>query len=152
METRHGMSSASFTTKYLLVLHPRRGPFLSCTDSFVVYAQAVVEVESLTPTDPYMIESIESMKVDGIDVLYGQWLIEGAPRVLLMDVKAAYDRLDEWKRDLSRIANIPFPADDTETNDAIVFGYLVAWFLGVVCHHYQYWSLTSDTLLSLVPY
>jgi glycogen(starch) synthase len=28
------------------------------------------------------------------------------------------------------VANIPAPENDSETNDAIVFGYLVAWFLG----------------------
>ena len=67
-------------------------------------------------------------------MLYGRWLIEGAPRVLLIDTKTGYQWLDEWKTDLWNVAGIPSPPGDDETNEAIVFGYLVAWFLGEVGH------------------
>lgn len=72
------------------------------------------------------------MKERGIDMMYGRWLIEGAPRVLLIDTGGGYQFLDEWKGDLWHAAGIPSPANDGETNEAIVFGYLVAWFLGEV--------------------
>jgi hypothetical protein len=72
------------------------------------------------------------MKERGINTLYGRWLIEGAPRVLLIDTSTGYRWLDEWKGDLWNTAGIPSPAGDAETNEAIVFGYLVAWFLGEV--------------------
>jgi hypothetical protein len=72
------------------------------------------------------------MRDRGVGILYGRWLIEGAPRVLLMDTKTAYGFLDEWKSDLWNLASIPSPPNDDETNEAIVFGYLVAWFLGEV--------------------
>jgi glycogen(starch) synthase len=72
------------------------------------------------------------MKERGIETLYGRWLIEGAPRVLLIDTSTGYRWLDEWKADLWNVAGIPSPAGDAETNEAIVFGYLVAWFLGEV--------------------
>jgi len=72
------------------------------------------------------------MKERGIGILYGRWLIEGAPRVLLFDTKSAYQYLNEWKTDLWNVAAIPSPDNDDETNEAIVFGYLVAWFLGEV--------------------
>lgn len=72
------------------------------------------------------------MRDRGIGILYGRWLIEGAPRVLLIDTKTAYKYLNEWKTDLWNIASIPSPPGDDETNEAIVFGYLVAWFLGEV--------------------
>ena len=52
--------------------------------------------------------------------------------MLLIDTKTAYRFLDEWKADLWNTAAIPSPAGDAETNEAIVFGYLVAWFLGEV--------------------
>lgn len=65
-------------------------------------------------------------------MMYGRWLIEGAPRVLLFDTKTAYGYMDEWKADLWNVASIPSPPNDDETNEAIVFGYLVAWFLGEV--------------------
>lgn len=69
----------------------------------------------------------------GIRTLYGRWLIDGAPRVLLLDTKSAYGFLDNWKSDLWSTTGIPSPPGDEETNEAIVFGYIVAWFLGEVC-------------------
>ena len=68
----------------------------------------------------------------GIQTVYGRWLIDGAPRVLLFDTGTAYRFLDEWKGDLWNVAGIPSPPNDHETNEAIVFGYLIAWFLGEV--------------------
>jgi hypothetical protein len=76
--------------------------------------------------------TMQSMKDRGIGMLYGRWLIEGAPRVLLLDTKTAYQYMNEWKTDLWNVASIPSPPGDDETNEAIVFGYLVAWFLGEV--------------------
>src|SRR5436190_3590308 len=72
------------------------------------------------------------MQSRGVKGLYGRWLIEGAPRVLLFDTGSAWTRLDEWKADLWSVGGIPAPPSDHETNETIVFGYLVAWFLGEV--------------------
>jgi glycogen synthase len=94
--------------------------------------QAAVEVEPLTPTNKELAATMESMQKRGIQLLYGRWLIEGAPRVLLIDTKTGYQWLDEWKADLWNVAGIPSPPGDDETNEAVVFGYLVAWFLGEV--------------------
>jgi glycogen synthase len=102
-----------------------------------------VEVEPLEPTDPALKETIASMEERGISLLYGRWLIEGAPRVLLIDTSTGYRWLDEWKGDLWAAAGIPSPAGDRETNEAIVFGYLVAWFLGEV--GYRPWSHSCCT-------
>lgn len=88
------------------------------------------EVEELTPTNEHLRGSLEAMSARGIKFLYGRWLIEGAPRVLLFDTSTGYSRLDEWKMDLWSVAGIPAPPSDGESNEAIVFGYLVAWFLG----------------------
>ena len=92
-----------------------------------------MEVEELQPSNPELRATINSMKDRGIQMVYGRWLIEGAPRVLLIDTKSAYNFMDEWKADLWNAASIPAPPSDEETNEAIVFGYLVAWFLGEVC-------------------
>ena len=95
-------------------------------------ASAAVEVEEIVPKDPAMVATIKSMNDRGIKTLYGRWLIDGAPRVLLFDTGTGYYKLDEWKGDLWSTAGIPSPPDDHETNEAIVFGYLIAWFLGEV--------------------
>ncbi len=93
-------------------------------------ASAAVEVEPLVPTNPELAETITNMQSRGIGLVYGRWLIEGAPRILLIDTKTGYQWLDEWKADLWNTAGIPSPPGDDETNEAVVFGYLVAWFLG----------------------
>ncbi|RVX73603.1 Glycogen [starch] synthase [Exophiala mesophila] len=91
---------------------------------------AAVEVEVLEPAPGPLRDTISSMQERGIELMYGRWLIEGAPRVLLINTGTGYRWLDEWKGDLWAAAGIPSPSSDSETNEAIVFGYLVAWFLG----------------------
>ncbi|KAL9107437.1 MAG: hypothetical protein Q9227_007634 [Pyrenula ochraceoflavens] len=93
-------------------------------------ASAAVEVEPLEPTFSKLKDTIDSMQERGINILYGRWLIEGAPRVLLIDTSTGYRWLNEWKADLWATAGIPSPEGDHETNEAIVFGYLIAWFIG----------------------
>jgi glycogen(starch) synthase len=78
---------------------------------------------------------MKAMDERGIKTLYGRWLIDGAPRVLLFDTGTGYRWLDEWKGDLWSSAGIPSPPGDSETNEAIVFGYLIAWFLGEYTFH-----------------
>jgi hypothetical protein len=96
------------------------------------YKTAPLEVETLEPETPELRLTLESMKERGVKFLYGRWLIEGAPKVLLFDTGSVYHKLDEWKGDLWNVAGIPSPPNDHETNEAILFGYLVAWFLGEV--------------------
>jgi glycogen(starch) synthase len=81
-----------------------------------------------------MKRTLQNLRSRGINFLYGRWLVEGAPNVLLFDIGSASYRMNEWKADLWNVAGIPSPQDDRETNDAIVFGYLVAWFLGEYRH------------------
>ena len=93
-----------------------------------------MEVEEIAPRDPSLVATIKSMNERGIATVYGRWLIDGAPRVLLFDTETAYGYLDEWKGDLWSTAGIPSPPNDSETNEAIIFGYLIAWFLGEVSY------------------
>ncbi|KAG1794253.1 glycogen synthase [Suillus plorans] len=101
----------------------------------LIYKTAPMEVETQEPTDPALVATLQSMRAQGVKCLYGRWLIEGAPRVLLFDTGSQYHRLDEWKADLWNLAGIPSPPNDHETNETIVFGYLVAWFLGEYVAH-----------------
>ena len=100
------------------------------------YKTAPMEVEQEDPSDPHLAATFDSMRAQGVKLLYGRWLIEGAPHVLLFDTGSQYARLDEWKGDLWNLAGIPSPPNDHETNESIVFGYLVAWFLGDVRHRF----------------
>ena len=97
------------------------------------YKSAPMEVEAEEPKDPHIAATLDSMRVKGVKCLYGRWLIDGNPHVLLFDTGSQYHRIDEWKGDLWNLAGIPTPPSDHETNESIVFGYVVAWFLGEVC-------------------
>ncbi|CAH1761891.1 10991_t:CDS:2 [Entrophospora sp. SA101] len=89
---------------------------------------AEVEIEEVT--NPHFKETLAEMSKQGIRWTYGRWLIEGNPHVLLFDINSISAKLDEWKADLWNATGIPSPPNDQETNDAVLFGYLVAWFLG----------------------
>ena len=99
------------------------------------YASAQIEVEELPVKDPLIKQTLDAMSERGIRWLYGRWLIEGAPRVLLFDLQSASHNLDEWKSDLWSLAGIPIPDHDQESNDAILLGYLVAWFIGELVYN-----------------
>lgn len=99
---------------------------------------ADIEVEEITDESqiPEAInKTLKSMAERGIQYVYGRWLIEGAPRVILFDLGSAWGYLADWKNDLWSVAGIPAPEGDKESNDAIVLGYLVAWFLGELTTH-----------------
>ncbi|CAG8522138.1 7687_t:CDS:2 [Dentiscutata heterogama] len=118
---------------------------------------AAAEVEPEPVTNWYMKEILDDMTRQGIKWMYGRWLIEGAPRVVLFDTNSIIERLDAWKADLWNVAGIPSPPNDQETNDAVLFGYLVAWFLGdfvvreksraVIAHFHEWMSACAIPLM-----
>lgn len=77
---------------------------------------------------------LQSMTTRGVRFVYGRWLIDGSPRVLLFELDSVAGFLNEWKGDLWSLVGIPSPEHDQETNDAIMLGYTVAWFLGELAH------------------
>jgi len=87
------------------------------------------EVETSEPINEAMIKAIKELRNNGVKVIYGRWLIEGYPRVLLFDIASAAWKLDEWKRELWESMHIGVPWHDKESNDAIIFGFLTTWFL-----------------------
>jgi len=101
------------------------------------HQSAYMEVEKQTPANSQLRGAIKAMNDAGVRTLYGTWLIDGAPTVLLFDLESVRHRLNEWKADLWSNCGIPSPEHDTETNDAIIFGYLTAWFLGELCSRFK---------------
>lgn len=89
-------------------------------------------------TSHALFDTLSSMRDRGVKFLYGRWLVEGGPTVLLFDTGSVVEKLNEWKTDLWNLAGIPTPSNDTETNETILFGYLVAWFLGEVSFSFPF--------------
>ncbi|KAG9510702.1 Glycogen [starch] synthase, partial [Fragariocoptes setiger] len=96
--------------------------------------QVATEVEVKTPTDSVFRDTIQTMSDHGVRVIYGNWLVEGSPIVLLFDIGSASWKLDEWKHDFWDKCHIGVPHLDRESNDAIIFGYMVCWFLEEFYH------------------
>ncbi|GAU97511.1 hypothetical protein RvY_08793 [Ramazzottius varieornatus] len=88
------------------------------------------EVEVMEPDTDVLKKSIEDMKNQGIGVVFGRWLIEGYPRVVLFKIESAAWKLEEWKGELWNATRIGIPWQDKESNDTVIFGFLVAWFIG----------------------
>ena len=98
-------------------------------------ANSPLEVEEEEPEEPALQATIYAMRSGGVRVIYGKWLVEGAPAVILFDLRSVAHRLAEWKSDFLDVSRINSPANDQEMNDAILFGYLTAWFLGEVLNN-----------------
>src|SRR5690606_13723630 len=70
----------------------------------------------------------DKLRDQGIPCHYGRWLVEGRPRVILLDYRARYPMLNTDKYLLWKDHGIPTLADDGEVNDVVAFGFTVAEF------------------------
>ena len=84
---------------------------------------AAVEMESCEPTG-MLAEAVKRMRELGVSVHCGYWLIEGRPRVILLDYGAAFNRLGEFKYMLWKDHGIQTHDDDGDTNNVVAFGFL----------------------------
>lgn len=97
-------------------------------------ASVRTEVEVREPEIGALRRTLHSMRQNGVHVIYGNWLIEGYPQVVLFDIKSMYHRLGQWKKDLWECSHIGTPDNDNESNDAIIYGFLCTWFIGEFLH------------------
>eukprot|EP00041_Stephanoeca_diplocostata_P027363 m.751157 g.751157 ORF g.751157 m.751157 type:complete len:711 (-) comp23165_c0_seq2:3337-5469(-) len=83
---------------------------------------------------PALAATIQSMRDRGIVIHFGRWLVPGAPKVVLFDMDSTAPHINNWKHDLFEKTRIGCPDSDGDAQNAIVFGYLCAWFLGEYMH------------------
>lgn len=88
------------------------------------------EVEQGDLSNTKVMDAVNALRKAGIKIVTGRWLIDGYPQVILMDISSGMNRLDQWKYELYQDCGIETPTDDMETNNALVLGNLVCWFLG----------------------
>ena len=65
----------------------------------------------------------------GWNVMLGRWLVEGHPTLILFDVGSAACNMNSWKHELYEKAQIGIPHQDTECNDLIILGFMIAQFI-----------------------
>lgn len=61
-------------------------------------------------------------------------LLVGLLKVVLFNIGSIYHKLGSMKNAFWNRTHIGIPDPDTESNDAVVLGYLVAQFIGEVKH------------------
>ena len=59
----------------------------------------------------------------------GRWLVDGNPQIILFDIGSASDKLLAYKTEFYDGCKIGIPNQDTECNDAVLFGFMVAKFI-----------------------
>jgi glycogen(starch) synthase len=90
-------------------------------------ATAALEFEE-RPTEGIIREALDRLRAAGIPCHFGRWLVPGRPRVILLDYRARYSRLDEDKYLLWKDHGISTHASDGEVNEVVAFGFTVAEF------------------------
>ena len=64
----------------------------------------------------------------GFEIYYGEWLVSGRPKVVLINPNNVYDRLGEIKYNLWEYYGISFPGEDELIDPLISFGHLCEVF------------------------
>jgi glycogen(starch) synthase len=104
------------------------GPYFS--------GQAPSEFEPLEDEDCPFYRSAMNLRNKGFDVHYGQWLVTGRPRVVLLNPFSAYFRLGEIKYILWEHHNISSPDGNDLFDQVCAFGELARLFI---------WELIQNT-------
>ncbi|EDV29326.1 uncharacterized protein TRIADDRAFT_20144 [Trichoplax adhaerens] len=87
------------------------------------------EVEVIQPENKVIADVVASMREKGVKVIVGRWLIDGYPQVILFDINSHRHALEAWKKELWDKTHISTNVVDSETDNAILFGFIVTWFL-----------------------
>lgn len=90
-------------------------------------ATAALEFEE-QPAEGAIRRTLDRLRDQGITCHYGRWLVQGRPRVILLDYRGRYTSLDADKYLLWKDHGIPTVASDGEVNDVVAFGFTVTEF------------------------
>ena len=88
---------------------------------------SAVEFEERRPTGPTGL-AVKALRAGGFEVHYGDWLVTGQPRAILLNPHSALAYLAEIKYQLEQRHGISCPHDEPLTDQALAFGFLVHRF------------------------
>jgi glycogen synthase len=81
---------------------------------------------------PIYADILDDLEKIGIKCVFGSWLIEDSPLVILLDIAGHRSRAQELCYLLQEKFSIFIEPNDAETIDAVIFGYLVFKLLQIV--------------------
>ena len=85
------------------------------------------------PKDP-ILKAVDTMRENGFDVHYGNWIISGRPRVVLFNPNSATGKLDSIKYKIWEHHGISIPSNDQLLNQVILFGHMMEEFFRIIVH------------------
>ncbi len=91
-------------------------------------ATAAVEFEAAYPAAP-LGPAVKAFQALGFTAYYGRWLVTGRPQVILLDTACLRGRIAEIKYYMWEHHKISSPAQDSEVEGVLAFGFLVCEFL-----------------------
>ncbi len=94
---------------------------------------AAIEFEE-RPAEGPISEVLDKLRDEGMPCHYGDWLVPGRPRVILLDYRARYACLDIDKYLMWKDHGISTVASDGEVNEVIAFGFAVTEFFRHLTH------------------
>lgn len=119
LKTKAAAMQAAWGERYFLI-----GPYNPST--------AAIEFEE-QPTDGFIRDALDRLRDQGIPCHFGRWLVHGRPRVILLDYRGRFAKLDSDKYLLWKDHGIATIASDGEVNETIAFGFTVAEFFKELC-------------------
>ncbi len=93
---------------------------------------AEVEFEEHTPTGPFG-QAVKLFREWGFDAKFGYWLVTGRPRVVLLDLSCAGNRIADIKYQFWKHHHVQMPAGDQMIDQVALFGFLVEQFFHALC-------------------
>ncbi|KZS05401.1 putative Glycogen synthase [Daphnia magna] len=107
-------------------------------------AKQEVETFELPQGTPLAI-AVKNLRDRGFKVVTGNWLVDGNPLLVLFDIGSAAWNLDNYKKELFEKSGVGIPHHDTESNDAVIFGFMAAQFIAEFNHAALQEHQTSDS-------
>lgn len=93
-----------------------------------------VEYEALEP-DPLLMPVLEALEEAGLTIHYGQWLVTGRPRCILIDLAISPAELQKIKHRFWEQFGISLPTDQPLLDETLVFGYRAFRFFQELVTH-----------------
>jgi glycogen(starch) synthase len=101
-----------------------------------VPAHAALEFEPLRPAG-WMAQVVQSLAEQGVAAHHGRWIVQGRPRVILLEHELSADRAEDVRRRLLADHGIEWSPGDPLVDAAVSFGEAVRALLDAACRHWM---------------
>jgi glycogen(starch) synthase len=98
-----------------------------CLVGPLVGQQVNAEIDPINSTSGPIGKAVKKLREDGIDVIYGNWLISGRPKVVLIDVLGSMKNIELIRKEYKEEHELNIANDELQEK-VLVFSYLTSRF------------------------